>query len=377
MIQYVSGDILADAAEALVNTVNTVGVMGKGIALQFKRRFPGNFKAYKDAVEAGHVEPGTMFVWHTGRLDNPQYVINFPTKRHWRARSQLTDIESGLAELERTVQKLGLRSIAVPPLGCGNGGLDWEVVRPLIESYLAGLEGVDVRVYEPVGAPAPSTMAPNPTKPKMTIHRAAMLLTFANYLEPGYTLGRVEAQKLLYFLQVAGAPYERLQFVQGKFGPYADPVRNVLNHLEGHFIKGFGDADDRSSMIVVDEALEHAKAMCHSPEHANFRQAVELVRDLTQGFDDAFGLELLASVHWVASRWQPPAENATQAFEAMHSWSPRKRRRYDQAQVRAAWERLEEFGLVRTTAPDDPLPPPPTDDTAPHVAEGELLAYAL
>lgn len=377
MIQYVKGDILADEAEAVVNTVNTVGVMGKGIALQFKRRFPGNFKAYKLAVENGQVEPGTMFVWHTGRLNNPQYVINFPTKRHWRARSRLVDIESGLEDLARTVQELAIRSIAVPPLGCGNGGLDWTDVRRLIESHLAQLEDVDVHVYEPVGAPSPSAMARNPTRPRMTIHRAAMLLTFVNYLEPGYTLGRVEAQKLLYFLQVAGAPYERLQFVQGKFGPYADPVRNVLNHLEGHFIRGFGDADERSSMIVVAEAVEEAQAVYEQVEHAAFRQAVATVRDLTEGFNDAFGLELLASVHWVANQWQPPARNATEALAAMHSWSPRKRRRYDRAQVQAAWERLEAFDLVRTTAPDEPLPPPPADDDVPYVAEGELLTSAL
>lgn len=377
MIQYVTGDLLADEAVALVNTVNTVGVMGKGIALQFKRRFPGNFKAYKQAVEEGQVGPGTMFVWHTGRLDNPQYVINFPTKRHWRARSRLEDIESGLEELERTVHKLGIRSIAVPPLGCGSGGLDWADVRPLIETHLRRLEGIDIRVYEPAGAPAPSAMAPNPTKPRMTIHRAAMLLAFANYLDPGYTLGRVEAQKLLYFLQVAGAPYERLRFVQGPFGPYADPVRNVLNHLEGHFIKGFGDADGRSSMTVFEDALDEARALCVQPENDVFQRAVATVRDLTEGFDDAFGLELLASVHWVATQWRPPAQNAAEALEAMHSWSPRKRRRYDQAQVRAAWNRLKAFGLVDATGPDEPPGSPPSDDEIPYVAEGELLASAL
>ena len=139
MIEPGTGDLLRADVEALVNTVNTEGVMGKGIALQFKQAFPANFKAYEAACQAGQVVPGRMFIFDNGRLINPQYVINFPTKRHWRGKSRIADIESGLKSLMADVRRLGLRSIAVPPLGCGLGGLDWREVRPMIESAFSEL----------------------------------------------------------------------------------------------------------------------------------------------------------------------------------------------------------------------------------------------
>ncbi len=356
MLQYVTGDILEEDAEALVNTVNTVGVMGKGIALQFKRRFPGNYQAYRQACDAGEVTPGRMFVWRTDQLGRPHWIVNFPTKRHWKAKSRIEDIEAGLRDLQRVVLDLGIQSLAVPPLGCGNGGLSWSVVRPLIERYLGAVEGVRVAVYEPAGAPAPATMPAHPKKPRMTPHRAAMLVAFARYLEPGFTLGRLEAQKLIYFLDVAGAPFSRLKFEQGPYGPYADGIRHVLNQVEGHFIEGFGDADTPSAMRVLDEAVAQAQAMLADDANKVFRHAVDEVANLIAGFDDAFGLELLASVHWVATRMAPPARNASEALALIHDWSERKRTRYDDAQVRAAWRRLEEARLVKTSAEDPRRP---------------------
>src|SRR5215208_2123004 len=113
------GDLLAADAEAVVNTVNCVGIMGRGIALQVKNAYPANFKAYEAACKRGEVEPGRMLVHETGQLTNPRYIINFPTKRHWRGRSRIEDIESGLDALVAEVRRLGIKSIAVPPLGCG------------------------------------------------------------------------------------------------------------------------------------------------------------------------------------------------------------------------------------------------------------------
>ena len=147
MIREMHGNLLADDAVALVNTVNTVGAMGKGIALQFKRAYPDMFRAYERAAKAGELQPGNVHVWETGALDGPRYILNFPTKRHWRAPSRLEDIEAGLADLVRVVDELAIRSIALPPLGCGNGGLDWSVVAPLIWDALTPLaDKVDVRV---------------------------------------------------------------------------------------------------------------------------------------------------------------------------------------------------------------------------------------
>ena len=156
MIEFKSGDILKDEADALVNTVNCVGVMGRGIALQFKEAFPENFKAYAAACQRGEVQPGRMFVFETGQLTPPRYIINFPTKRHWRGKSRYEDIEAGLRSLVSEVKRLGIRSIAVPPLGCGQGGLDWKKVRPMIEAAFAGAPDVRVMLFEPAGAPEAS-----------------------------------------------------------------------------------------------------------------------------------------------------------------------------------------------------------------------------
>ena len=153
MIEIAKGDILEAKAEALVNTVNCVGVMGKGLALQFKQAFPANFEAYQSACRAGEVVPGRMFIFDRGKLAAPRYLINFPTKRHWRDDSRIEDIRSGLESLVADVRRLGIRSIAVPPLGCGLGGLNWRDVRPMIENSFSELSDVRVLLFQPFGAP--------------------------------------------------------------------------------------------------------------------------------------------------------------------------------------------------------------------------------
>lgn len=151
MIESASGDLLAAPVDALVNTVNCEGVMGKGIALQFKQAWPAMFKAYRAACKAGEVVPGRMHVWETGLLHGPRFIINFPTKRHWREGSRLEDIDAGLVDLVAQVRALGIRSIAVPPLGAGNGGLDWAVVRARVVAAVEGVPEVRVVLFEPVG----------------------------------------------------------------------------------------------------------------------------------------------------------------------------------------------------------------------------------
>jgi O-acetyl-ADP-ribose deacetylase (regulator of RNase III) len=153
VIQIARGNLLEAPVEALVNAVNCIGVMGKGLALQFKQAFPANFRAYEAAARAGSVVPGRMFVHDRGILVGPRYIINFPTKRHWRDKSRMEDIEAGLTALVDEVRERGIRSIAVPPLGCGLGGLDWSEVRPRIEAAFATVSEVDVHLYAPTGAP--------------------------------------------------------------------------------------------------------------------------------------------------------------------------------------------------------------------------------
>lgn len=152
MIELKQGDILHANAEALVNAVNCVGVMGRGLAIQFKKAFPENFKRYKAVCDRKELQPGKMFIYEINRLFNPRYVINFPTKRHWKEKSRVEDIEAGLKALVAEVHKRNIHSIAIPPLGCGLGGLCWADVRKRIEAAFHGLPNVQVFLYEPKGA---------------------------------------------------------------------------------------------------------------------------------------------------------------------------------------------------------------------------------
>src|SRR6187431_1687661 len=182
MIEYKKGDILRADVEALVNTVNCVGIMGRGVALQFKNAFPDNFKAYAAACSREEVQPGRMFVFETHSFTNPRYIINFPTKRHWRGKSRIEDIESGPAALVSEVQQRGITSIAIPPLGCGLGGLDWRDVRPLIERAFAALPGVRALVFEPNDDGPADKMSTAQEVPKMTPGRAVLLGLVEKYL---------------------------------------------------------------------------------------------------------------------------------------------------------------------------------------------------
>ncbi len=149
MVEYTTGNILDADAEALVNAVNCVGVMGKGVALQFKEAYRNNFVQYKQACTMGKVQPGQMFITETGNVSNPRYIINFPTKRHWRAKSRSVDIENGLRSLVADIQQLNISSIAIPALGCGNGGLNWDEIRQQIEVAVSSLSDVRIILYEP------------------------------------------------------------------------------------------------------------------------------------------------------------------------------------------------------------------------------------
>ena len=175
MITFTSGNILRADVEAIVNTVNCVGVMGRGIALQFKKAWPDNFNAYAAACKQQEVLPGRMFITETGQLTSPQYIINFPTKRHWRGASKIGDIELGLNALAHNIKEKGIRSIAIPPLGSGLGGLAWADVRQLIEEKLTNLDDVSIYVYEPKGEPESGEIVHNLQVPKMTVGRAVLI----------------------------------------------------------------------------------------------------------------------------------------------------------------------------------------------------------
>jgi O-acetyl-ADP-ribose deacetylase (regulator of RNase III) len=344
MLEVTTGDLLDAETEAIVNTVNCVGVMGKGIALQFKQKFPENFKDYKRACDAGELTPGRMHVFRTGELTNPKYIVNFPTKQHWRGKSKLEDIKAGLAALRSEIERLGIRSIAIPPLGCGNGGLDWSEVYPQIEQALAILpDSVSVVVFAPGRTPAVREMKVRTPRPEMTIARALFVKLIEAYAEPGYSLSLLEIQKLAYFLQEAGQPL-RLNYVKHYYGPYAENLNHVLQRIEGHFIRGYGDRSQDAAITLEPSAAQEADDFLTTQAEA--KERIERVSDLIAGFETPYGMELLASVHWVATKDDPRAGDAVAAIESICRWSPRKCRLFEPAHVRVAWERLQSKAML-------------------------------
>lgn len=344
-IKFTTGDLLKqEDVDAIVNTVNCAGVMGKGIALQFKNKWPANFRAYEAACKAGQVRPGRMFVYDCGGLLKPRYIINFPTKDHWRGKSTLGFVRDGLRDLVAQVRRLGIRSLALPPLGCGNGGLAWSDVRPLIEEAFRPLVDIETRVFEPNGAPPPKTMEVRTKRPRMTPGRAALLKALAIYQELGYGLSKIEVQKLAYFLQEAGEPLN-LEFVKHHFGPYSDPLRHVLNKLEGHFIRGLGDGVVEAEIEPVAEALQEAEEFVRQHPESGIAERVERVARLIDGFQSSYGMELLATVHWVAKH-DPAVRSVRDAIPAVHAWNPRKRTLMTPGHISAAWMRMEAEGWL-------------------------------
>lgn len=332
-----------DDVDAIVNTVNCVGVMGKGIALQFKHKWPANFRAYEAACKAGDVRPGRMFVFDAGALARPHFIINFPTKDHWRGKSTLAFVRDGLADLVAQVRRLGIRSIAIPPLGCGNGGLNWADVRPLIEDAFVALPDVQVRLFAPDGTPPARSMTVHTPRPAMTAGRAAILKVLDTYRQLNYGLSKIEVQKLAYFLQEAGQPMN-LAFTKNQFGPYADGLRHALHRMDGHFIRGVGDGVADSDIEPLADALTEADAFLGAQGHEALLARVERLERLIDGFQTAYGMELLATVHWVATR--EGAHTEAGALQAVHAWTERKRRLMSAAHVQAAWARLAEQGWL-------------------------------
>lgn len=359
MIQETHGNLLDAKADALVNTVNTVGVMGKGIALQFKRAFPENYKAYKRACDRGVVELGQMFIWDAGALaaGGPRYVINFPTKKHWRSKSKLSDIRLGLDDLVRQLKELSVTSVAVPPLGCGYGGLQWDEVRPLIERAFEQLPDVDVLLFPPEGAPAAVDQPVRTDTPKMTPGRAALVGIMQRYLPFAVEITAVDIQKVMYFMQEAGEPL-RLNYAKGRYGPYADNLRHVLSSMEGHYIRGTGDGSAKALDSLPFELLDEAKPAAASllAEQPETSARMDQVVRLIEGYESTYGLELLATVHWASqrdddgNRRREPL-NLGQAERVVRSWNRRKEQLFTPPHIAKAYDRLREQGWLGPSEP--------------------------
>lgn len=305
MISYAKGNLLDADVEAVVNTVNTVGVMGKGIALMFKEAFPANFKEYKAACKRGEIEVGRMFVTKTGKLIGPKWIINFPTKKHWRQRTKIEWITEGLEDLKKVIEENNMRSVAVPPLGCGNGGLDWHDVRPVISESLRSISGVEVIVYEPTSKY--QNVAKRSGVDKLTPARALVAELVRRYWILGIECSLLEIQKLAWFLErsIRKLGLEdpmNLRFEANRFGPYAHRLSHLLDALDGSYLhceKRIADAGPLDAIWFDDSQRERVDLYLRGEEARDYLEALEETSALIDGFQSPLGMELLATVDWL------------------------------------------------------------------------------
>lgn len=350
MINLVTGNLLKDSVDALVNTVNTKGIMGKGIALQFKQAYPDMFKKYEFDCKHGDVRLGKVHIYDNGALaDGPRWIINFPTKDHWKSKSKINDIEAGLIDLAKQIEILGIRSIAIPPLGCGLGGLRWSEVYSLIETYLGGIKDVDIHVYPPSGAPEAKSVVIKTKKPNMTKSTAALILLIEKYLSGQLSpfISLLEIHKLMYFLQNSGEDL-KLNFEAKPYGPYAKNLRHIFIRVDGHYLEGYGDGYDgpQKPLNLKPGAIEEAEEFLQN--NPSLIDRLEKVAHLIEGFEDPYGLELLSTVHWVINRELPSsADDSEEAMiSSVQSWSDRKERIMKPIHLRKAHEHLKQNRML-------------------------------
>jgi len=352
MISYTQGNLLDARAEALVNTVNTVGVMGKGIALMFKERFDRNFNLYAAACKAKQVKVGQMFVTETGELDGPRWIINFPTKDHWKGNSRLEWVESGLEDLKRVLRERKIRSVAIPPLGAGNGGLDWPTVKARIDAALSDLDDVEVIVYEPTNQY--QNVAKRAGVQKLTPARALVAEAVRRYWVLGMECSLLEVQKLAWFL---GRSLDRLglrndlklNFIAHRYGPFAPNLNHLLNSLDGSYLRSDKRIADAGPLDVIgfDDGRKELVQGYLKSEAKDVAPALELATQVIDGFESPFGMELLASVDWLLSR-EGVAPEVPAILEGLAHWpadgvtgaGKRKSEIFDERSVRIALQRL-------------------------------------
>ena len=309
-MRFVQGNLLDAKVEALVNTVNTVGVMGKGIALMFKEAFPANFRAYEDACNRKAIKIGRMFVTERRAFEGPHWIVNFPTKKHWRQPSKMEWIVEGLQDLKRVIQEHNIRSIALPPLGAGNGRLNWSEVRVEIQRALANLADVDIIVYEP------TEKYQNVAKPmgveELTPARALIAEMIRRYWVLGIECTYLEVQKLGWFLErtihtLGIADPLKLHFQADKYGPYSDRLRHLLNALDGTYLhcdKRLSDAGPTDTIWFDEQRRQHVELFLQQETSRPLNQVLELTSKRIDGFESPLGMELLATVDWLIQREQ-------------------------------------------------------------------------
>lgn len=359
MIKFIQGNLLEADVEALVNTVNTVGVMGKGIALMFKERYPANMAAYSEACKNHEVQTGKMFITETNELMGPRWIVNFPTKQHWRAKSQIEWIIDGLIDLRYFIEKNNVQSIAIPPLGAGNGGLSWDDVKQQIEKILDNMPNVEIHVYEP------TAKYQNVSKPKgvekLTPARALIAELIRRYWILGMDCSLLEVQKLAWFLEriIESEGLKNplnLHFEAKNYGPYADRLRHLLNSLDGSYLKSDKRINDCSSLDVIwfsDDKRELVDLYLKS-EAKDYLPALEKTAKLIDGFESPFGIELLSTVDWLLSQEQVDL-NTESLFDSLShwpagkKWAQRKLKLFDRDKIELALNHLKQTPLYSTS----------------------------
>ena len=354
MIEYTEGNLLDAKAESLVNTVNTVGVMGKGVALMFKEAFPENFKAYEAACKRKEVRVGRMFVIERQAFIGPKWIINFPTKQHWRGDSKIEWIETGLTDLKRIILEKKIRSIAIPPLGSGNGGLDWKNVRPKIEAALGALDDVQIIVYEPTAQY--QNVAKRSGQEKLTPARALVAELVRRYWILGIECTLLEVQKLAYFLErsIEALKVENsldLRFQADKYGPYAPRLTHLLDGLDGSYLhcgKRLGDAGPFDVIWFEDSKRDTIAAYLGSGDAKSYLPALQATADLVDGFESPLGMELLATIDWLIQKdgIKPERESIKQGLKTWtggQSSAERKQKLFDDRLINLALNRLATF----------------------------------
>lgn len=349
MMIFTQGNLLEARAEVLVNTVNTVGVMGKGIALMFKERFNENFRLYAAACKAKEVKTGKMFVTQVHELDGPRWVVNFPTKQHWRAPSRMEWIVDGLQDLRRFLIEQQIKSIAIPPLGAGNGGLEWGGVREQIEQALGDLDA-EILVFEPTKQY--QNVAKRMGVERLTPARALIAELVRRYWVLGMECSLLEIQKLAWFLEreieKLGLKPLDLRFEANKYGPYADRLRHLLEGLDGSYLrseKRISDADPLDVIWFDDERKIFVQTYLKS-EAKGYIQALEATTARIDGFESPFGMELLATVDWLLTR-EGVAPTVSAVREGLRHWrggpdaAARKDRLFNDRALGIALERLK------------------------------------
>ncbi len=357
MITYIQGNLLTAKTEALVNTVNTLGVMGKGIALMFKEQFPDNMKLYKSACKANLVQTGKMFVTERETIE-PHWIINFPTKQHWRNPSKMEWIITGLQDLREFIVANSVKSIAIPPLGAGHGGLSWQVVRKQIELILGDLDHVDIQLYEP------TAQYQNVTKQtsliKLTPARALIIELVRRYWILGVECSLLEVQKLAWFLERSIKIFVpelslKFKFKPHYYGPYADNLRYLLGALDGNYLRCEKRINDAKPFDVIWFDNDHQKQLqtyLESDEMRPYSEALEFTSKLIDGFESPFEMELLATIDWLIEMEQCPP-NADSLLKGLQDWkhpeaAKRKVRLFDRHAIAVALKRLE------TIKPENP-----------------------